>query len=165
MTTCYCASGALYQNCCQPFLEEMNNAAIALPKTPEQLMRSRYSAYATQNAQYIYNTYSAASRAKQSIADIANWAKACKWVNLIIHQHSIEADQTTGHVEFSAFFIEDKQLYVLREHSRFLKLEQQWFYHDGEIISNTVLSQVKRNQPCPCQQGKKFKQCCGRYLG
>ena len=157
---CPCQSQKSFEECCQPFIEKQ-----ALPETAEQLMRSRYSAYATDNAQYIVDTYSKKTREKNTLADIQAWMKECRWLNLIIHQHSINPlTATQAEVEFSAYFIHNKQLCLMRENSRFERIAQQWYYIDGNIIENTAFEKIKRNEPCPCQQGKKFKQCCGRFV-
>ena len=151
---CPCKSNKEFEQCCQPIIQGQIKA-----NSPEQLMRSRYSAYAVGNAEYIIKTYSKISRSKQSLNDIKTWAEQCQWVNLIIHQSN------NTHVEFSAYFIEENELYVLRENSEFHQEENCWVYHTGNIIENAQLDKVKRNEPCPCQQSKKFKQCCGRFLG
>lgn len=152
-----------FENCCQLIIQQQKPA-----DTAEALMRSRYSAYATKNAQYILATYSAQSAKQQSLADIQQWANSCQWVNLMIHpQHKINNDKsshTNNTVEFSAFYIENKQLCMIRERSRFVIENNQWLYHDGEIIENMVCSKVKRNELCPCQSNKKFKVCCQRYM-
>jgi SEC-C motif-containing protein len=48
---CFCHSGLNYSECCEPFHKK-----IKLPKTPKELMRSRYSAYALGLADYIIDT-------------------------------------------------------------------------------------------------------------
>lgn len=157
---CPCNSKKLFEQCCQPFL-----SGEVAPKTAEQLMRSRFSAYATANAEYILQTYSDESQKQQNINDIADWAKNCRWVNLVIHTPKPQClDEKNNVIEFSAFFIESKKLCVMREKSRFIKEANQWRYHDGLMIENNVFDKTKRNSPCPCQQGKKFKQCCGIYV-
>ena len=51
MTTCPCGSKKNYADCCQPFIELKK-----IPETPEQLMRSRYTAYTQANMDYIVRT-------------------------------------------------------------------------------------------------------------
>ncbi|WP_353538898.1 YchJ family metal-binding protein [Colwellia sp. KU-HH00111] len=176
---CFCGSGKRFLACCQPFI-----AQSAQPNTAEQLMRSRFSAYAIGNSQYIYDTYANSSQAAQSVSEIEQWGKACIWLALEIHEthgntsdNDISAEQF---VEFSAYYISDNTLCELRENSRFI-LEparvddhnqvQQWRYIDGEISQHCELSTVKRKDLCPCnyyptawsaKKGKKFKQCCGQ---
>ena len=33
-----------------------------------------------------------------------------------------------------------------------------------KIQPRKVDSRVKRNDPCPCGSGKKYKSCCGKHL-
>jgi len=48
---CPCCSGKEYKNCCEPF--HLNKE---LPKTPEELMRSRYAAFAMVLPEYLVDT-------------------------------------------------------------------------------------------------------------
>jgi len=160
---CPCGSALLFAQCCQPFIQPEKKEVN--PDTAEQLMRSRFSAYATKNGQYIYNTYANASKLSQSLSDIQQWADECIWLALEIHESSKYM------VEFSAFYIVDNTLCCLTEKSNFVIEKKLWRYIDGEISAHTELSQVKRNELCPCnkyasafsaKKGKKFKHCCGR---
>lgn len=49
---CFCGNSLPFSQCCQPYLDNQ-----AIPETPEQLMRSRYSAYVTKNADYLIATW------------------------------------------------------------------------------------------------------------
>lgn len=171
---CFCGSNANFSSCCQPYI----NNTIPV-QTAEQLMRSRFSAYAIGDAQYIYDTYAKSSRSAQSVKDIDDWSKACVWIALNIYPTDSQGDNKTSNiVEFSAFYITNNTLCELREKSRFVIEEsthhhplKQWYYLDGDIISHTELANIKRNELCPCnhyltswvvKKGKKFKHCCGK---
>lgn len=124
---CFCGTGKRFSSCCQPFINrEMNQktSQLAFPETPEQLMRSRFSAYVTGNSQYIYDTYAKSSQASQSVKEIDEWSKACTWIALKIHStradNSDSKASTEQFVEFSAFYITDNILCELRENSRFV---------------------------------------------
>lgn len=160
---CPCGSNTFFTHCCQPFLQREKTSSQ--PETAEQLMRSRFSAYATKNGQYIYNTYANATRISQSLGDIQQWADECIWLALEIRKSS------KAIVEFSAYYIANNTLCCLTEKSTFIIEKGLWRYLDGEISSHTELSQVKLNEICPCnnyssafsvKKGKKFKHCCGR---
>lgn len=186
---CFCGANKRFSFCCQPFIARQMSQTTsqrALPETPEQLMRSRFSAYATGNSQYIYDTYAKTSQASQSVKAISAWGKACTWIALEIHSTRVSNDEskaaTEQFVEFSAFYITDDSLYELRENSRFVleaailenKTESdnqtlQWRYIDGDIIKHCELAAIKRKHLCPCnnypsawsvKKGKKYKQCC-----
>lgn len=191
---CFCGANKSFSSCCQPFIvHTANNDNIAqpFPQTPEKLMRSRFSAYATGNSQYIYDTYAKSSQISQSVVEIDDWGKTCLWIALKIH--SINSDEANKNesaeqfVEFSAFYIADDSLCELRENSRFVLEELdhpnqksitevknksfQWRYLDGDIIEHRELHKIKRKDICPCnkfstawalKKGKKYKQCCGK---
>lgn len=157
---CPCGSTFLFNACCQLFITYEK-----VPATPEQLMRSRFSAYATKNAAYILETYSAAQQNKQSLVDIQTWADECAWIALVIHE------TTENTVEFSAYYVVDNTLCELREKSNFTLEQGKWRYIDGDISVNKELAHIKRNELCPCnnypsawavKKAKKFKHCCGK---
>jgi SEC-C motif-containing protein len=136
-------------------------------------MRSRFSAYANGNAQYIYDTYAKSSQTGQSVKDIDDWSQSCKWIALKIYPSADSVNKAAEQfVEFSAFYITDNTLCELREKSRFIledtltakmtintaeKMEsslnaplKQWRYIDGDIIAHNELATIKRNALCPC---------------
>ena len=157
---CPCGSTQLFNRCCQPYITKQQ-----LPGTPEQLMRSRFSAYATKQARYIFETYGGAAQLQQSVSDIQSWADECSWLALKIHQ------ATTNTVDFSAYYLMNNILCELREKSNFNLEQGQWRYIDGDIIVNEEIGIVRRSELCPCnryptawsaKQGKKFKHCCAK---
>ncbi|TYK64300.1 YchJ family protein [Colwellia echini] len=164
---CPCGSSALFTNCCQPFI--CKNPPAKQVTTAEQLMRSRFSAYAVKNGQYIYDTYAAAQQVNNSLTDIQSWAEECIWIALVIH--NVVNDITENTVEFTAYYIVDNTLCELREKSNFAREQGQWRYIDGKIKLHNELSTINRNEICPCndyptawsaKKGKKFKHCCGK---
>lgn len=159
---CYCGSKESYSMCCQPFILEQK-----YPETPEQLMRSRYSAYATSNAQYIFNTYAKEKHKEHTVTDILNWAQTTQWLSLKVnHATAITLKQfspnTLPTVNFDAYYRHEKHYYKMSESSRFVVEDNQWRYLDGDVAEHTELIQPKRNDNCFCDSGKKFKKCCGK---
>ncbi|MFD2166894.1 YchJ family protein [Thalassotalea euphylliae] len=152
---CPCCSGNAYQNCCLPFI-----SGDSVPDTPEQLMRSRFSAYASAEAKYIIDTYSIEQRAAHTLDDISAWAEENKWIKLIIHSTDYLSAPST--VEFSAFYINQGNLIEMRECSNFVKQQGSWRYQDGDIIKHDIIQKLARNDVCPCNSGKKYKKCCGK---
>ncbi len=181
--TCFCGTDLPFEVCCQPLINQNK-----LPQTPEQLMRSRFSAYATEQYQYIFDTYAKQSQIELSVEDIQNSGADSHWFALVIYTSSMLENEKEQFVEFSAFYIADNGLYEMREKSRFLLEDvskaikgqkqdnnKQWRYVDGDIIKHFLLEKVTRKQLCPCdnyptawpssinkQKGKKYKQCCGK---
>lgn len=151
---CPCGSSMAFADCCQPIITGTKCASTA-----EQLMRSRYSAYATNIAEYLVKTYATNAINQPSIVEIADWANQCQWLELKIHPQVTPVDDV---VEFSAYYLQGKQYIELREKSRFIVEQGEWRYLDGDILRHQALSKLKRNDNCPCQSNKKFKLCCGR---
>jgi len=161
---CYCGSGQSFANCCQPILKGEQYPAI-----PEQLMRSRYSAYATKNAQYIFATYANEKRADNSIGDIQQWADETHWLRLVVHgsdQASITNfnNKAPSTVTFSVYYLHNKLFFKMTECSRFVVEDKHWRYLDGDITEHSQLVIPKRNEKCLCLSNKKFKQCCGKLV-
>ena len=124
-------------------------------------MRSRFSAYAVNNFQYVIDTYALEVRKQHNIKDIASDARDTQWIKLDVYSQTVQSNEL-GFVEFSAFYLIKDQLFEMRENSRFIKEDSVWVYIDGDIIKNEKIAKLKRNDPCPCDSGKKYKQCCQR---
>jgi len=151
---CPCNSTLNFIHCCQPAINGKSPA-----KTAEALMRSRYTAYAIGDAQYIFDTYATKQKTVITLANIQEGIDQNKWVKLVIQPSDNATVQNI--VEFSAFYLVDSQLYEMRESSNFIKEGNVWRYVDGTIIRHEKILSVKRNDNCPCDSGKKFKKCCG----
>lgn len=120
---CYCGSNFVFQDCCQKYIEGKEKAPTALA-----LMKSRYSAYATHQVDYLWDTTHSSQRKFYSKADILNWATANEWQKLEI----IVATENT--VEFKAYFWdENKQPQIHHEFSTFKEVNGRWFYVDGKF--------------------------------
>ena len=121
MTTCYCGSNSSFENCCQPYIK-----GFAKTPTAEALMRSRYSAYATQNADYLVATTHISTRKFHKKSDILDWSKSNQWIKLEV----LSTTETT--VTFKAYYL-DYQLkaQIHHEHSNFIFENGYWFYVDG----------------------------------
>ena len=120
MRQCPCCSGVPFEECCEPFIIGKTD-----PSTPEQLMRSRYTAYATGAVDYLIRTTHPKTRNRFSRKDIENWSRSNRWVKL-------EVLNTTGdEVEFKAYFTHGLgPIEVHHEHSRFKQDAGKWYYLD-----------------------------------
>lgn len=160
---CFCCSSKPFQACCEPFIK-----GDKTPVTAEQLMRSRFSAYATAQYAYILDTYTKEKQQGLSVDDLAQSAQGAKWFALQVHdaqsEESAESNTSaTLHsdtVEFTAFYFEDKKMYQLHETSNFRVENGAWRYHDGTLHDDCGKVKYGRNLPCVCGSSKKFKQCC-----
>jgi SEC-C motif-containing protein len=118
-TDCPCGS-----DCCQRFW-----ATQQKPNTAEQLMRSRYTAFVLEKAQYLVNTHHADFRSPDELKALKQSFKGIQWQGLeIITTDLGQAEDETGVVEFKAYFKSLGKSQVLHERSLFVKEQGQWFY-------------------------------------
>lgn len=125
MTTCFCGSNLDYTQCCEPFHHGTQNAPTA-----QILMRSRYSAYVLQNADYLLSTWYKSTRPKSLDFSQEN----VTWQKLeILHTKKGSEKDDKGRVEFKAFYEQNGQTLLMHEISRFKKFGGKWFYVDGIV--------------------------------
>ena len=149
--SCLCGSQQEYADCCEPL-----HLAKQQAQTPEQLMRSRYTAYVLKNAKYVYQTYASEKQAENPVKEIKDFANSCRFINLdVISAHH---DEDKGEVEFKAQYFYQSLFCELHEKSQFIKENAQWRYLDGTIFPVTDIK-VGRNDDCPCGSNKKYKKC------
>jgi SEC-C motif-containing protein len=153
--SCYCGSGKPFNHCCEPLI-----CGQAFAQSPEQLMRSRYSAYCHHDKNphcysYIKQTYHSSVRTAQQLADIADFAQAVRFIGLKI----LPAPQLLPHqVHFIASYLVGDKLELLDEVSDFALEQGHWMYCSGVLTEHQAL-RIARNDPCPCGSGLKFKKC------
>ncbi|WP_207478904.1 YchJ family protein [Arenibaculum pallidiluteum] len=159
MSSCPCASGKEFGACCGPFL-----SGEAVPPNPEALMRSRYSAFAVGNIDYLESTLLPGTGEDFDRAQVTDWARNSEWTGLEIRAtEGGGPDDDAGMVEFVARFRTGGKDYVHHETSRFARQDGRWWYVEGSMgpRQRVVGPKVGRNDPCPCGSGKKHKKCCG----
>ncbi len=148
---CPCGSGKIYPSCCGSFHEGMK-----LPQTAEELMRSRYSAYAMGNLSYIKNTMQGKAAQNFSDQDPEENQSSHQLLGLEVIRHFVDKKNPLhAFVEFRALHQFDEKFSIIQELSEFSRVDGKWFYLDGKIQKSS------RNDPCPCHSGKKFKKCHG----
>lgn len=132
MESCYCCSCKYFAECCQPFLE-----GKAKPPTAESLMRSRFSAYAVKNVEYLLKSTHPSTRKFHDLDEIEIWAKANIWQKLeVVSVNKGEPKDKEGIVEFKAFYLDQNSIpQVHHEISNFRKELGKWFYVDGKLFS------------------------------
>ena len=147
---CPCTSAKNYQQCCGPYIE-----GRSVPDHAQQLMRSRYSAYALKQSDYLLNTWQRDFRPPELQFD-----DALKWIGLSILSSREDGDIAT--VEFEARLLAHGLVDALHEMSHFVRQEGQWLYTRGEMLPASFQAwKPGRNESCPCASGRKFKRCCG----
>ncbi len=121
---CPCGSGIPYQDCCQPFLSQNQDAPTA-----EALMRSRYTAFALQDGNYLRYSW----HPDNCPADIRLNADTT-WLGLkIVDTVAGGRDDVTGQVEFIARSKNSGKASRLHEISRFCRNNGRWVYIDGKF--------------------------------
>lgn len=121
MNQCYCGSGKLFKQCCQPYLKGKK-----YPKTPEKLMRSRFTAFALGGyGTYLLKTWAVEQASHLSELELSQ--KTVQWQSLEVIAKSQQGD--SAQVEFKARFL-DTENHLLTHHeiSRFERRKQKWVY-------------------------------------
>ena len=121
---CPCCSGKLYEECCELF-----HSKKKFPKTAEELMRSRYAAFAIPNGDYLWETTLPNKRKFHHKTELENWGKENTWTKLEIIKSSEKE------VEFKAYFT-DKfgKENIHHEFSTFKKVNKKWYYVSGKFL-------------------------------
>ena len=151
---CPCGSGLILKRCCSPVIEKQR------AKTPEQLMRSRYTAYSLGAYQYVLDTYHSSTRPTITSAQLAQDSLGTEWIKLRIMSNA--SDRRENRVQFKAISKQQGHLYCLHENARFVQDMGLWFYLDGDISTESGRVKLGRNALCVCDSGKKLKRCCGK---
>jgi len=119
---CPCGSGKKYKKCCGI----LHKGAIA--KDALELMKSRYSAFAVGNVDYIVKT----STFQKDKDDLKSFCDACVFYKLQIIEF-IDGN-SEAFVTFKATLFCDEQDNSFTEKSRFIKENGKWYYQSGQIL-------------------------------
>ncbi len=125
-------------------------------------MRSRYSAFSKGDIDYLIASHHPSKRQPNHRTSLANTIEQTTWLGLkIVSSAPPQPNDTTGYVEFAAFYQQAGQSTVeqLHEKSEFTKQSGQWYYLQGQLLDPI---QLGRNDLCWCGSGKKYKRCHGK---
>ena len=156
MSHCPCQSGNSFGECCGPVINDQG-----LAKTPEGLMRARYTAYVRGEINFISNSHHPDKREELNEDEAKSWSEDSNWLGLKVLDSSENGDE--GEVLFECTYEIDNENHVHRERSSFKRLNGLWYFFDGKLENTQakrVGPKVGRNDPCPCGSGKKHKKCC-----
>ena len=154
-TDCYCGSQKDYDNCCWPFL-----TGRARPENPEQLMRSRYSAFCIKDIDYLISTHHPSMQTPDGREVLTRTINETQWLGLkVLRIEKEQSDQGVGYIEFAAFYKTNGTTGQLHEKSKFIHENGQWYYLDGLLMEPLKFG---RNDPCWCGSNKKYKKCHGQ---
>lgn len=114
---CPCGSGTPYDACCGRL-----HRGAAAAESPEQLMRSRYAAYAVGDLDYVFRTWHPRTRPDDITPD-----PTLTWTGLAV------VGSGADWVEFVASYERDAGPGELHERSRFEQRGGRWVYVDGDV--------------------------------
>lgn len=113
-----------YADCCGRYLDHWDTTPAP---DAESLMRSRYTAFVAERADYLLATWHPSTRPAALEFDVG-----AKWLGLAVRSHrATAADQ--AEVAFVARYRVGGRAVRLQEISRFVCEGGRWFYMDGEL--------------------------------
>ena len=159
---CPCSSGKDYASCCEPILTQKLKA-----KTAEQLMRSRYTAYALGKVDWIVDSQSPDGRAFVDRQATEQWSSRATWHKLEILECKDGGEHDNeGFVDFKAYYTIAGEDITHQEVASIRKEDDTWYFVDGVEVKPRPYKRLEKkvgpNEPCPCNSGKKYKNCCGK---
>jgi SEC-C motif domain protein len=115
----------IYVSCCGQYID----VELAAPDA-ESLMRSRYSAFVFEKADYLLGTWHASKRPAT-----LDFEPNAKWLGLQVQNHTV-IDATHAEVTFVARQRDRSGRAIrLHERSRFIRENGSWYYVDGDSLS------------------------------
>lgn len=112
-----------YANCCGRFLDHVNDTPAP---DAEHLMRSRYSAFVNERADYLLATWHSSTRPASLDFEVD-----AKWLGLDVRGYDVTGADT-AEVEFVARYRVAGRAVRMHERSRFMRENGRWFYLDGD---------------------------------
>ncbi len=121
---CPCGSGRRYDECCGRLHRRAAEAATA-----EELMRSRYAAYARGELDHVFRTWHPRTRPESIEPD-----PGLTWTGLtVLGVVDGGPEDQTGVVEFEAAYERRGTAGARHERSRFERRRGRWVYVDGDL--------------------------------
>ena len=161
---CPCGSGRTLAECCLPVIKRERSAATA-----EELMRSRYTAFVTNDVDWIMDSHHPDTVGEINRDEVEQWSSSSEWLGLQVRDTEAGGpDDDEGSVTFRARYKVQAQQIDHVEKAHFERDGGEWRFHSvieddaaPELVPVTPRSEVGRNDPCPCGSGKKYKKCHG----
>lgn len=156
MTLCPCCSTRNFDDCCGPIIQ-----GTAIAATAETLMRSRYTAFVIRKLDHVERTHAPEVYHDFNRAEAERLAEECEWRGLEIRKSHEVGD--TAEIEYVLKFRRKQQNIAKVALSRFRRDNGQWLFVGSDTnpsVPPLRVSKIGRNDPCPCNSGKKAKKCC-----
>lgn len=157
--TCPCGTGKNFGDCCEPVIKGERE-----PETAAELMRARYSAFAAGEIDFIVASTHSSTRGEVDVPYTTEWSRNSVWQGLQIIETK-DVDENKSLVSFEAKFTQAGKEQTHREKSVFEREDGHWRFVTGDELKNPTVRyetpRPRRNEPCTCGSGKKYKKCCG----
>lgn len=132
---CPCSSGLRLHLCCGPYLKGERE-----PETPEQMVRSRFTAFALRDAAYWWKTLHATHEDRQQPEEAARAgflksARECRYLALTIRDRQMLAPDR-AHVLFHAKIFRGGRDVSFTERSEMVHDGTGWRYASGEFLDS-----------------------------
>lgn len=115
-----------YAQCCGRYVDDFAHSPAP---DAQSLMRSRYTAFARERADYLLATWVASHRPAE-----LNFDAGTKWLGLEVRAQRMQ-DAAHAEVEFVARSRDASgRAHRLHERSRFVREDGRWYYVDGELF-------------------------------
>ena len=137
--------------CCGPYL-----TGTIIPELPEQLMRSRYTAFCRRDVDYLIATHHPSQRQPDDRKTLTETGGETAWLSLHVQESSQSTQGDRGTVTFVAFYRHQGTIRQMRERSTFVREDGRWYYLNGIRLEPIAIG---RNDPCWCGSGQKLKHC------
>ena len=118
---CPCGSGDTYDECCFPL-----HAGAAVASTARGLMASRFAAFAVRDEAYLLATWHPSTRPSALPLSDLEWRRL-----EVVDVVGGGPFESSGIVEFRAFYRSSSGRGSLHERSRFVREDGRWFYVDA----------------------------------
>ena len=148
--SCPCGSDNAYKQCCH-----MIHVDHSVARTPEQLMRARYSAYVFNHLQFIRASWDSSTL---PLAIESDHKPRWLFLEVLNAGTAVNTVDPSGFVHYRAHYVENNQLCALTEMAHFILKQGLWYYLSGEVHHSRI--PISGKTKCPCGSGKKFKRCC-----
>ena len=114
-----------YADCCGRYIDHWADAPAP---DAESLMRSRYTAFVRERADYLLATWHPSHRPAR-----LDFEPGAKWLGLQVRSHRLTGPDA-AEVEFVARHRVGGRAVRLHERSRFVREQGRWVYADGDIL-------------------------------
>lgn len=132
MSLCPCQSELDYADCCEPF-----HLGHKMPKSAEQLMRARYSAFVVTLPDYIVETTHPDHRDKGLRTSVVHWMAQTSWNGLdVIKTEGGQETDNSGKVEFIANYTIQEKARKHHELSMFRVYDDRWMFYEGDVYED-----------------------------